>query len=76
MKLKQLGANRTLLEFDNDTQVLVSYETPIAARIDVNGVWNFIKTSTKYSKTTSKHINQWYRDCDEVDQSVLDELVK
>lgn len=75
MKLKPIGSNKTLLELENGTQVLFSYETPVAARIDKGGYWQFIKTNKFYSKTTSKHINSWYRDCDKVDQSVINNLV-
>lgn len=42
----QHGANR----------FLISYKTPVAAYISGQG---FFRTSTKYSRTTSKHINKW-----------------
>ena len=34
MKLKQLGANKTLLTLKNGVQVFLSYETPVAARLE------------------------------------------
>ena len=79
MKLKQIGANQTELHLNNGTIVLFSYETPVAA-IGV-GV-NRLKTSKKWSRTTSKHITQWFKpfagydNLVEVDQSVLNALVK
>lgn len=56
MKVKSIGSNKTELHLDNGTIVLVSYETPVAACLGTGG---FIKTDTKYSVTTSKHITQW-----------------
>ena len=55
MKLRNLGSNTTELTTANDNQVLISYETPVAACI--NG--EYYRTSTKWSATTSKHINKW-----------------
>ena len=34
---------------------LVSYKTPVAAYVK----GKFYRTSTKFSRTTSKHINKW-----------------
>lgn len=86
MKLKKLGSNMTELELNDGTLVLFSYETPVAARVDtVNDVvysGKILKTSKKWSPTTSKHINKWlstpmpHTYIVEVDQSVLDDLVK
>lgn len=81
MKLKQLASNMTELELNNGTRVLFSYETPVAAFTDMA---EHLETTTKYSKTTTKHINKWFKeftaggcqvDREPVDQSVLDELV-
>ena len=63
MKLKNLGSNVTELTFkmdyDNcDVKLLFSYDTPVAC-YDVKGAF---KTTTKYSKTTTKHINQYFGD--------------
>jgi hypothetical protein len=73
MRINIIGSNQTELYLGNGTVVLFSYNTPVAARTP-NG---FIKTSTKWSNTTSKHINKWggYGG-KEVEQSVLDSLVK
>ena len=59
MKLKSLGANRTVLSLgegtDFETAVLFSYETPVAARTQAG---NF-RSSRKYSATTTRHVNAW-----------------
>lgn len=74
MKLKQIGANATELKLNDGAVVLFSYQTPVAAQLAAGG---FIKTSHKWSKTTSKHITQWLAGAKavEVDQSQLDAMV-
>lgn len=74
MKVKSLGANKTELHLNNGTIVFFSYETPVAAWLHNGGC---IKTSTKYSRTTSKHITQWVAgaSASEVSQDVIDRLV-
>ncbi len=61
MKLKQLGSNQTEIQLDNGNfLILVSYETPVASyHVKDN---QFTKTNKKWSKTTTKHINNWIRD--------------
>lgn len=56
IKLKPIGSNQSELHLGDDTMVLFSYQTPVAAWVSGRG---WIRTDTKYSKTTSKHINQW-----------------
>ena len=58
MKLKPIASNMTELTLANGTQVLFSYETPVASW--ENG--QFYKTEKFWSKTTSRHINKW-TDC-------------
>ena len=71
MRLSPIGSNMTEVETDN-ARVLFSYRTPVAAYIFGKG---FVKTSTWYSTTTSRHINKWgARDAKEVDQKILDAL--
>lgn len=74
MKVKRLGNTSLEMEFNNGVQVLVSYNTPVAAFVPSRG---YIRTSTKWSKTTSKHINLWLEgvNAQEVDQSELDGLM-
>lgn len=75
MKIKNLGANKTVVSFDNGTEVFISYETPVAAFISGRG---YIKTSKKWSVTTSKHITQWAgRQVTETEeQEFFDNLIK
>lgn len=56
MKVKNIGANKTVIELENGNQVFISYETPVAAFISGRG---YIKTDKSWSVTTSKHITQW-----------------
>jgi len=84
MKLKQIASNMTEIEIHQTDAlpyyVLFSYSTPVAGRSDV-GVF---KTAKKYSRTTTKHINKYFREewgidplsVDEVDQAYIDGLVK
>jgi cytochrome b len=71
MKIKPIAANQTELHANSGAVILFSYQTPVAAQLAEGG---FIRTSTKWSKTTSKHINQWLQGASarEVDQSYLD----
>lgn len=74
MKVRKAGNNMTELSLTNGTDVLFSYETPVAAFIEGEG---YVRTATKYSVTTSRHINKWLDGmvAREVDQSVIDALV-
>lgn len=57
MYLKQLGPNKTEIGA-GDARVLFSYQTPVAALIHGKG---WFRTEKKWSRTTSRHINQWIR---------------
>ena len=73
LKLRPLGPNQTELELDN-TLILFSYKTPVAAWVSGRG---WLRTDTKYSKTTTKHINRWLDAAGTVvPQSEIDNLVK
>ena len=74
IKLKPLGPNQTELTL-HSVCALFSYETVVALKTD-NG---FFRTSETHSRTTTKHINSWFRemgldakDADELDQSKLE----
>lgn len=76
MQIKKLGSNITVLRLANDSEVLFSYKTPVA-------FWSaselaFYRTSKAWSRTTSKHINQWLegRKATLKDQSFFDGLVE
>ena len=73
MKLRNLGANKTQISFPDGSVVFFSYETPVAAQL-VDG--QYVRTSTKHSVTTSKHINQWLEGANaaEVPQAQIDGL--
>ena len=77
LRLKPLASNMTELTLQDGTRVLFSYETPVAySKITELGRETY-KTNQYYSRTTSKHINKWEQTIHgEVNQSVLDELVK
>ena len=74
MKLTPIAANRTQLNLNDGTEVFFSYETPVAAKLPN---YDYIRTATKWSQTTTKHINQWLEGviATEVKQEVLDNLV-
>jgi hypothetical protein len=73
MKLNNIGPNQTEITIGN-TVVLFSYKTPVAA--NVNG--KFYRTESKWSPTTSKHINHWLNgaNADKQPQAFFDNLVK
>jgi len=57
MKIKNLGSNMTEVIFDNDDHILISYDTPVAGRIN----YEMVRTSKKWSTTTSRHINKYFQ---------------
>ena len=73
MILRQLGSNQTELSLNNGHSIFFSYETPVAGYDSEDG---FFKTETYYSKTTSRHINQYFKHVDENDiNTVPDEYI-
>tara|TARA_B100002019_G_scaffold154590_1_gene133250 strand:- start:3056 stop:3280 length:225 start_codon:yes stop_codon:yes gene_type:complete len=73
MKLNPIGSNMTEVEV-NGKSIMFSYQTPVAGYDDQGA----FRTSTKYSVTTSKHINKYLGGKDVgrvVDQSFIDNLV-
>ena len=56
MKLKVIAANQTELHLNDGLIVFFSYSTPVAARTAGGG---YVRTSTKWSTTTTRHINKW-----------------
>jgi len=73
MKLNPIGSNMTEVEV-NGKSIMFSYQTPVAGYDDQGA----FRTSTKYSVTTSKHINKYLGGNDVgrvVDQSYIDNLV-
>ena len=74
MQLKRIAANQTEVSLNNGTKVFFSYDTPVAAQLPD---YEYVRTSTKWSVTTSKHINKWLDGVNaaEVSQDILDNLV-
>ena len=56
MRVKQVTVTSTQISLADGTEVLFSYETPVAALVPGKG---WIRTEEFYSVTTSKHINRW-----------------
>jgi len=56
MKLTPYGANMNTVEFNDGRIVLFSYKTAVAVFIPGEGIK---RTATKWSMTTTKHINKW-----------------
>lgn len=78
MNLNPIKANMTELQV-GDIQILFSYKTAVAARV-LNLESNryvYYRTSKFWSKTTSRHINQWLNGerADEREQKYFDALV-
>ena len=73
MQLRPIASNMTQLDLADGTSVLFSYKTPVAALTD-NG---YERTSTKWSVTTSRHINKWLGGvlAKEQPQQYFDEIV-
>jgi hypothetical protein len=78
LSIKIIDSNMTELTTHDGTQILFSYETPVAAHLvsysDVNG---FIKTTQQYSHATTKHIAKWLDGypATAVTQATIDALV-
>ena len=74
MKLTPIKNNMTEIELSNGTKVLFSYKTPVACH-HYNG--KTYRTAKFWSKTTSRHINQWLDglDAEQIEQGFLDNLV-
>ena len=73
MQLTPIAANQTQLNLNDGTEVFFSYRTPVAAKLPN---YDYIRTATKWSTTTTRHINKWLDGviADVVDQSILDNL--
>ena len=74
MQLTPIAANQTQLNLNDGTEVFFSYKTPVAAKLSN---FEYIRTATKWSSTTSRHINKWLEGvtAKTVDQEILNNLV-
>ena len=72
-EIKVVGSNMTEIKTRRGDIVLFSYSTPVAAVVDNE----YIRTSKKWSATTTRHINKWLQGVEarEVEQETLDSLV-
>jgi len=61
MQLNRIGNNETVVSFASGTEILYSYDTPVAGRRIVDGALQVFKTDKKWSVTTSKHINKYLK---------------
>ena len=64
MLLKNKGSNQSELVLENGSQILFSYETPVA----VSTVDGLFVTDQWYSSTTTKHINKW---CEGITRTIV-----
>lgn len=60
MKISNIGSNQTQVTVGN-LELLVSYETVVAAVDRTNGTGLALVTEKKWSATTTKHINNWLK---------------
>ena len=58
MKLCEIGPNQIVM-IERGNCILCSYNIPVAAHVPSIG---YFRTTKKFSKTTTKHINNWLRD--------------
>ena len=75
MRLQIVGSNMTVLSLDDGTQVLFSYEAPVAAQLACG---DYVMTTQYHSQTTSKHIKRWLDGVKAApcSQDYLDQLLK
>ena len=77
MKLNPVGANQTEVEHGGGVVILYSYTTPVAAFVPGKGA---LCTSTRYSNTTSRHVNaavkRWGATRHDVDQGIIYQYAK
>ena len=74
MKINTLGANQIEVICNDGSVVFHSYNTPVAALLPSG---RYVKTLTKYSTTTTRHINKWLSgiNAEVVEQSFIDNLI-
>lgn len=71
MKVKNIGSNQTEV-ICGDVTILISYETPVACKINNE----YYRTEERYSVTTTKHIDKWAGNCQVKPQAFFDNLLK
>lgn len=77
MKLSPVGSNQTEVERGDGVTILYSYQTPVAAFVPGKGA---LCTTTKYSRTTSKHIGlavqRWGASRTNVEQETINQYAQ
>ena len=73
MNLTRIAATQTVLSFTNGAEVFFSYKTPVAAYCPLRG---YIRTAKYWSTTTSRHINKWLKDVNNVTEVSQEYLYK
>jgi len=74
MRLNNIKTNVTEVITNDGTVIMFSYNTPVCARLPN---YDYVRTGEYYSRTTSKHINQWLDgvNAETVEQNFIDNLV-
>jgi hypothetical protein len=68
-----IGSNQLEVQH-GENRFLISYKTPVAVYIKNAG---YYRTTTKFSRTTSKHINKWLdgASAGDIPQNVLEDMM-
>ena len=79
MNLTPIRQNMTVLTLNDGTEILFSYRTPVACKNWKSGDGRslLMKTSKRWSNTTSRHITQWMgkEGIEEKPQEYFDSLI-
>ena len=84
--MAEVGTSVTIVNYSKRTRITVtivaanacrkdlffSYETPVAGHTILDG---YFKTDTYYSRTTSKHINQYLKHADSYVKTVTNDYI-
>ena len=73
LRAQSIGSNQLEIQH-GENRYLVSYKTPVAVYIKNAG---YFRTTTKFSRTTSKHINKWLNGAaaGDIPQNVLEDMM-
>lgn len=73
LRAQTIGSNQIEIQH-GENRFLISYKTPVAVYIKKAG---FFRTTTKFSRTTSKHINKWLDGvpAGDIPQNVLEDML-
>lgn len=73
LRVTSIGSNQLEIQH-GENLYLVSYQTPVAVYIKNAG---YFRTTTKFSRTTSKHINKWLNGATagDIPQNVLEDMM-